>query len=106
MHLSPTCDTGLDLMAFVIAGDLAPEQLDEFGALRTRPDDAHIASEHVDELWELVERKLAQRAADARQALIAFYPAGPHVAPDELLGCAVVCARHRLRLPVHRPELV
>ena len=38
------------------------------GQRRTRPDDAHIAAQDIDELRQLVERVLAQEAAEAGDA--------------------------------------
>ena len=37
-------------MAVVVALDLPREPLGEFGAFRPRTDQAHLASEHVDQL--------------------------------------------------------
>jgi hypothetical protein len=42
-------------MAAGVAIDVRPEQPYKLRALRTRPDEAHIPLQHVDQLWEFVE---------------------------------------------------
>ena len=48
------------------------QALDELRSFRPRPDDAHIAHQHVDELRELVQRGLADERAHARPPRIIF----------------------------------
>src|SRR5690349_12064140 len=55
VDLRPAGDPRLDLVAEHVAGHTAPELLDEARTLGTRTDEAHLASEHVDELRQLVE---------------------------------------------------
>ena len=45
--------------------------LDLVGDRRARPDERHVAAQHVPQLGQLVEARLAQEAADARDALVA-----------------------------------
>lgn len=40
---------------------------------RTRPDKAHVAFQHVPQLWQLVKVMTAQEAADVGEALVAFH---------------------------------
>src|SRR5712691_6763026 len=46
--------------------------LDLIAQRRARPDDAHLATDHVPELWELVERKPAENPARTRDARVAL----------------------------------
>src|SRR5437867_13126939 len=55
VDLGPAGDTGLHLVAQHVAGHAPPELLDEARALGARPDEAHLAAEHVEALRQLVE---------------------------------------------------
>ena len=79
--LRPAGDAGLDAMAVGVARQVAPEQRRELGALRARADQAHLAAEHVDELRQLVQRRAAQEAPDARAAVLALDAAGRRAGP-------------------------
>src|SRR4051812_28555677 len=65
--------------------------LDLVAQRRPRADHAHLPTDDVPELWQLVERELAQQPADARDA-------GVSAVDRE-------ARPHRLRADDHRPEL-
>ena len=74
----------LHLVAQHVARDLAAELLDEDRPLGTRPDEAHVAAQHVPELRQLVEAGAAQEGAEARAARVVAAPSRP--APSRCLG--------------------
>src|SRR5207248_10847864 len=63
VHLRPAGDAGLHVepvpLPFVVLLDLVAQR-------RSWPDHAHLATDDVPELWQLVERELAQEPARAR----------------------------------------
>src|SRR5262249_25009137 len=69
----------------------ATELLDEHRTLGARPDEAHFATEHVDQLRELVERQPAQEPPDRR--------------PPWIIGHRPDGAAQLLRVLLHRTEL-
>src|SRR5437879_5693916 len=99
MDLRPARDPDLDAVAVVVAVDLLRERLDEARALRPRADDAHVALHHVQELRQLVERRLPDEPADPGAAVRPLDPAGADSRRmvDELAGRGLAAA--------HRPEL-
>src|ERR1700684_168202 len=58
-------------MAVAVAGDIAAEHLDELGALRAWPDQAHLAAQHVEQLWQLINRSATQDTTDERAPVLA-----------------------------------
>src|SRR5579859_4477624 len=76
VDLGPAGDPGFDPVAVLVAGYLAHEALDELGPLRPRPDQAHVAAEHVQQLGELVQGGVAQEAPDRGAPVLAFDAAG------------------------------
>ncbi len=62
-------------MAVAVAGDVAPEQLHELGALGARADQAHLTAQHVEQLGQLVEGAAAQDAAYERAPILAVLDA-------------------------------
>src|SRR3954471_2745955 len=77
---------------------VAPDELD---LLRPRSDEAHVAREHVQELWQLVETRAPQEAAEPRHARVARELEGglvERVEPHE-------GRQHGLRVRTHRAEL-
>ena len=72
----PSRDARLHAVPLVVAVDALLEVLDELRALGSRPDDAHLAAEDVEELRQLVDRRRAQERADARSAVVALHAAG------------------------------
>ena len=61
---------GLDLVPQHVLRDAVLELLDEIGTLRPRPDDRHVAAQHVPELRQLVEIEAPQPAPDRRAARV------------------------------------
>src|SRR5438445_690092 len=91
VDLGPARDPRLHLVAEHVARHPAPELLHEARALRARPDEAHLAPEHVEELRQLVEARAPEEDAERRAAwIIRARPDGPGL----LLG-----------VHAHRPEL-
>ncbi len=66
----PTGHAGFHGVADVVVGDAVLEVFDEFGALGTRTDQAHVAFEHVPELREFVDVPLAHEGADFEAASV------------------------------------
>ena len=64
-QLGEAGDAGLDHQALPVLRDLLAQLLEEGGPDRPRPDDAHVAAQHVPELGQLVEMREAQDPADA-----------------------------------------
>ena len=97
VHLRPAGDAGLDAVAVVVAVDVLAEELDELRPLGARPDEAHLALQDVQELRQLVDRRPAEKLADAR----------PAVDPFDAARGAVELERDRPGdgLRVHRAEL-
>ena len=60
VHLRKTSDARLDQKALRIVRDFRLQDLDEEGALGTRPDERHVAANDIEKLWNLVEARLAQ----------------------------------------------
>ena len=72
--------------------NLLPELFNELWTLRTRTDQAHIPSQNIEKLWQLIDTRLADKPSDRCDTRIVFdRPA--------LLFLG-------LRLYLHRPELV
>src|SRR3954465_3425947 len=97
-------------MAIGVPVDILSEELHEFRPLGAWPDQAHLAAQHVDELGQLVERRLAQQAPDAGAAVLAFHPAGSRADRGlEAIAIAIaIPAAVSVQLRVwslHRPEL-
>src|SRR4051795_9601636 len=88
-------DPGRDHEALPVGGDLLGETLEEQRPDRARPDDAHVAAQHVPQLRQLVELRGAQDPPDPRLLRLGQ--------PRELL--AVERADPRLGLRLQRAEL-
>src|SRR3954468_11715657 len=69
VHLRPSGDAGLDAVAVRIALDPGAEHVDELGPLGARAHEAHLATDDVDQLRQLVEAGAAQEGAEARAAV-------------------------------------
>src|SRR4029450_11753281 len=54
VHLGPAGDPRLDTVPVRVAVDVLLEEPNELGALWTRPDQAHLALQHVDQLRQFV----------------------------------------------------
>ena len=84
-------DTWLCLQTKLKLRQILLNATNEIGAFRTGTDDAHLAFENVDELWQFVNSGPAEKASQRRDARILF------LSPDRLPGFSV----HD-----HRAELV
>src|SRR5437879_684053 len=91
VDLRPAGHARLDLVAQHVARNLASEFVDKERPLGPRPDQAHLTSEHVDELRQLVEAPPAQEGARRRAAVVGRLR--PHG------------SRGGLRIRSHRPKL-
>src|SRR5690606_28098265 len=65
VHLGPAGDPGLHHVLLHVLRHLLLELRDEHRPLRARPDDRHLALEHVDELRQLIEARAAQERPEA-----------------------------------------
>lgn len=78
VHLRPPRDAGAHLMTQHVKGNLLAiheRLLVDHGA---RPYDAHVASEHVEELGQLVDAELANEATEPRLSLVLVLREGRH----------------------------
>ena len=66
VHLRPSRDAGLDLVAQHVLRNSVLELLDEIRPFGPRAHDRHVAPQHVPELGQLVEVDAAQPAAHRR----------------------------------------
>ena len=69
--LRPAGDTGLDAMATEIAVKYACVFSIMGEGVGAWPDQGHLAPNHVEQLWELVEAGAPKRGADGRDARVA-----------------------------------
>ena len=70
IHLRPTGDAGLDVVAARIKGDLSLIFAVMREGVRPRPDQRHVAEQHVDQLRQLVEVPAPQVPPDPRDARV------------------------------------
>src|SRR5262245_18312420 len=70
VDLGPSVDACLDLVAQHVLRDAMLELFDEERPLRPRPDDRHVALQHVPELRPLVEVVTSQERADPGRAIV------------------------------------
>ena len=70
VDLRPAGDARLDLVAQHVALDQLAVLLVVGDGVRARPDDAHAALQHVDELRQFVQRGAAQEAPERRDARV------------------------------------
>lgn len=90
-HLRPAADPGTHDMTIHVEGDLPLELIDEGALLRSRPNQAHIPFEHIEELRQLVDTQLADHLT---------HPSDAHVAVLGKLGAGF------FRILAHAAELV
>src|SRR5438552_6752659 len=86
-------------MTIVVSLDARREHGDELRALRSRPDEAHVAPNDVDQLRKLVERGAADERAEGGPTIVSLHSPGPEVA-----GRAFVDVRIG-SVTTHRSEL-
>jgi hypothetical protein len=65
VDLRPAGYADLEIMPSTISGNFYGELFNEVRTLWARPNYAHIAFKHIEELWEFVEAGSAQKCADA-----------------------------------------
>src|SRR6187549_1802481 len=73
VDLRPARNPALDVVPRHVFRHFLPESLEEERALRPRPDNAHLAPQHVEELRKLVQIRAAQPAAERRNMTIVLY---------------------------------
>src|SRR6476660_9077161 len=73
-------------MSVVVAVDLTLENLDVFLPFRSRPDEAHLASQHVDELGKFVERRPTQEHSEPGSTVVALDTSGADVEADGVVA--------------------
>src|SRR5437588_8918075 len=72
IYLCPSRDPRVDQMPEMIKRNFLLIALDDLIPLRARPDQTHIAPEHIPKLWQFIQPQLAQPAADSRDSRIAI----------------------------------
>src|SRR3954470_8291770 len=70
MDLGPSRESAWHTMSIAIAGVELSELLDEVWTFRTRPNQAHVAAQDVEQLWELVQRRLPDDPTDGTDAVV------------------------------------
>src|ERR1700674_4612571 len=68
--LSPPGNSWTNRVPKVVVRNLLTERCDKLGPLRTRPDKAHVAPQHVQQLWKLIHARLAKESAYTRDSRI------------------------------------
>ena len=69
-NLGPSSDTRLQLMPPHIAGNLSTKNLNEVRPLGSRTHQAHVSTQHIDELGKLVQSRRPQDSAQARDPFV------------------------------------
>src|SRR5690242_7860295 len=69
-NLGPAGQTRLDTVAGCVEWDFTRQLIYEVGALRPRPDEAHLALQYVEELRQLVDSIASQHASYAGDSVI------------------------------------
>ena len=72
LDLGPARDARAHGMAFVVAGHLFPQPLDNLGALGPRTYQTHLSPQDVQQLGQLIDPVAAQIAADTRDSGVAW----------------------------------
>ena len=70
VYLGPSGHAGADLVPQHVVRELSAELFDELRALRSWPDDAHVALEDIEKLRQLVERPGADETAHPRSTRV------------------------------------
>src|SRR3954466_12780209 len=73
INLRPAGNARLHVMAEGIAADQLGEMIVVSRCMRARSDNRHLAFQHIEELRQLVDARLAQPRANGRDALVAAY---------------------------------
>src|SRR5262245_44040537 len=69
-NLSPTCDARLQGLPLEVARDLSSKDLDEVRPFRSRPCQAHLAAQYIDELRKLVQSCQSQNSTQPGHSLV------------------------------------
>ena len=103
VDLRPAGEAGLHLVAQHVLRNLVLELLDEVRPLGPRPDDRHVAAQHVPELRQLVEVRAAQEAcrAASRADRRSLRPHRPGLALGVVVHRAELDDRERLAVEAH-----
>src|SRR5262245_56379514 len=72
VDLSPTGDAGLYCVTGIVMWDLVLKIVNQLRALGARPNEAHVAFEHVPELRRLVNVPFSHKSANSKPARIIF----------------------------------
>ena len=72
INLRPAGQARTRMMPEIIVWDSFHEIADDFGSLRSRSNKAHMATENVDELRQLVDPETAEQAANPRDPWVIF----------------------------------
>src|SRR5713101_4563749 len=72
IYLCPSRDPRFDQMPEMIKRNFLLIAFDDLIPLRPRPDQTHIAPEHIPKLWQFIQPQLTQSAADPRDSRIAL----------------------------------
>ena len=94
VQLRETRDAGRDEPARGVRGAIPAKPRDVGLQERPRPNDTHLAAEHVDELWELIEPCRPQRVPHSRDPTIRH---GPELVDPERPTAAANAALHEQR---------
>src|SRR3990172_108381 len=74
MYLSPAGEAGLHAMSIEVLRHCSGEFFNKPYPLWAWADKAHIASEHIIQLWELIEACLSEKSANAGSPGIILHP--------------------------------
>src|SRR6516162_10528898 len=72
IYLCPSCDSRLQRMSSVVLWDLVLKATDQFRALGTRTNQAHLTLEHIPELRHLIYVPSPHVCTDSQSAGIVF----------------------------------
>src|SRR5690242_16547219 len=70
IDLRPAGNACFHFMLQHVKGDLLPDFLHDPRTFRARPDDTHLSLDDIEELWQLIQTRLAEKAANARHPRI------------------------------------
>lgn len=70
VDLRPPSDANLEAVTIVVPGYLMKELLHEANQLRPRPNNAHIAFQHIEKLGELVKTRFSEEDSNASAARV------------------------------------
>ena len=68
LDLGPARHPRLDAVSYCVVGDLLGELLHKVRSLRARSHKTHLTTQHVEQLWQLINSKASNDTANARHA--------------------------------------